>query len=129
LTPIARRWLRFNAVGAAGAVVQLVALWLMVRGGVPKPIAAAFAVEAAVIHNFLWHQSWTWGGSLQPGNALRRFVRFNISNGAVSIAGNAFIMWILATQLGMPFLVVNVFAILVCSAFNFASSDRFVFRS
>lgn len=128
VTPAVRRWLRFNAVGAAGAVVQLIALWLMVRSGVPEPIAAAFAVEAAVIHNFFWHESWTWGGSSRRGNALGRFARFNVSNGAISIVGNALIMWILATQWGLPYLPVNLVAILVCSVLNFVSSDRFVFR-
>ena len=129
VTPAVRRWLRFNTVGAAGAAVQLIALWLMVRSGVPEPMAAAFAVEAAVIHNFFWHESWTWGGSSRCGNALGRFARFNVSNGAISIVGNAIIMWILATQLGLPYLPVNLVSILVCSGLNFVSSDRFVFRS
>ena len=47
------RWLKFNAVGAGGIVVQLLAL------GVLKSIlrwdyllATAFAVEAAVVHNY-----------------------------------------------------------------------------
>ena len=70
VTPAVRRWLRFNAVGVAGAAVQLAALWLMVRSGVPELIAVAFAVEAAVIHNFVWHELWTWGGSSRRGNAL-----------------------------------------------------------
>jgi len=124
-----RRWLRFNAVGIAGTAVQFVALWFMVRNGWPKPIAAALAVEAAVIHNFLLHERWTWKDRSRQGGAIRRFARFNFSNGAISIAGNAFIMWLLATRLDWPYLPVNILAVLICSGFNFAASDRLVFRA
>jgi putative flippase GtrA len=124
-----RRWLRFNAVGIAGTAIQIGTLWLIVRAGMPKPLAAALAVEAAVIHNFLWHERWTWADSNKHGSAIKRFARFNVTNGALSIAGNAVIMWVLATQWGWPYLPVNLLAILMCSMFNFAASDRFVFRN
>lgn len=128
MTSTLRRWLRFNAVGVAGAAVQFAALWLMVRAGISKPLAAALAVEAAVIHNFIWHERWTWPGAGKAGRAIGRFARFNLSNGAISIAGNAFIMWLLATRWGVPYLAVNMVAIVICSAFNFLASDRLVFR-
>ena len=54
-------WLKFNSVGAIGIVVQLAAPailkgWLQVE----YLLATALAVEAAVLHNFIWHERWTW---------------------------------------------------------------------
>ena len=69
-----KRWLRFNAIGIAGAAVQLTALKLLSVVGVHYLIATALAVEAAVLHNFFWHCRWTWketGGSL---------LRFHLAN-------------------------------------------------
>ena len=83
LTMTLRRWLRFNAVGIAGTAVQFVALWLMVRNGWPKPMAASLAVEAAVIHNFLLHERWTWRDRGRRGGTIPRFARFNFSNGTI----------------------------------------------
>jgi len=47
------RWLKFNAVGIAGTVVQLTALWLLARlSGIQYVVATGIAVEIAVLHNF-----------------------------------------------------------------------------
>ena len=55
------RWLKFNAVGALGMIVQLGSLGLLIHVlGMHYMLATALAVEAAVLHNFLWHRRWTW---------------------------------------------------------------------
>ena len=51
------RWLKFNAVGAAGIVLQLAVLLALKSGlHVSYLMATALAVEAAVVHNFFWHE-------------------------------------------------------------------------
>jgi putative flippase GtrA len=56
-----RRWLKFNLVGAIGIVVQLLALGLLTSVlRVHYLAATALAVEAAVLHNFVWHEWFTW---------------------------------------------------------------------
>ncbi len=56
-----RRWAIFNGVGLLGVGVQLAMLTLMTDGlGVHYLAATAIAVEAAVLHNFFWHQRFTW---------------------------------------------------------------------
>ena len=55
------RWLKFNLVGGIGIGVRLAALALLV--GLLKMNylwATALAVEAAVLHNFVWHERYTW---------------------------------------------------------------------
>ncbi|MGA1989226.1 MAG: GtrA family protein [Candidatus Sulfotelmatobacter sp.] len=55
------RWCKFNLVGAIGILVQFAALLVLKSVLHFKYLAAtAFAVEAAVLHNFVWHERFTW---------------------------------------------------------------------
>lgn len=54
------RWCKFSLVGAVGIGVQLGALALLTTAGVHYLRATALAVEIAVLHNFAWHQNFTW---------------------------------------------------------------------
>ena len=89
------RWLRFNAVGVMGFAVQLLVLGVLVSGlGLHYLPATGLAVEAAVLHNFVWHEVWTWRD--RPSSAftvrLKRLFRFHLANGAASLAGNLILM-------------------------------------
>ena len=55
---------RFAWVGAGGFVVQVAALHAFAAAGVPYAFATALAVEVAILHNFLWHERWTWADRL-----------------------------------------------------------------
>ena len=58
---IATRWIKFNLVGGMGIVVQVLVLLVLKTGlHLHYLVATALAVEAAVIHNFLWHERFTW---------------------------------------------------------------------
>ena len=124
------RWLKFNAVGALGIVVQLVVL-LVLKGGlhVGYLLATALAVEAAVVHNFLWHERYTWSDRVSPSwrKSLPRLLRFNLANGGVSIAGNLAIMKVIVGLGHVNYLGASGIAIVVCSLVNFLVSDRLVF--
>jgi putative flippase GtrA len=124
--------LRFYTVGAAGMVVQLAVFTLLTRGlNVGYLLATAIAVELAVLHNFCWHERWTWADRLQvsaAGQAGRLF-RFHLSNGIFSILGNLALMALLVGRLHAPPVPANVVAIGVCSLLNFLAADRFVFRA
>ena len=55
------RGMKFYIVGAAGIGVQLAAAWVLRNSLSFSPaVATAIAVEAAVLHNFAWHEHWTW---------------------------------------------------------------------
>lgn len=124
------RWLRFNFVGLIGVGVQLGVLALLMRFfHWNYLLATVVAVECAVVHNFLWHERFTWGDRRQPHikRRLLRFLRFNIANGLVSIAGNMAFMYVLVGKLRVPFLAANLTAIAGCAIINFFLSDRVVF--
>ena len=50
----------FMAVGALGFALQIAALALFTAAGWPLIAAIAAAVEVAILHNFCWHERWTW---------------------------------------------------------------------
>jgi putative flippase GtrA len=91
--------------------------------------ATALAVEAAVLHNFVWHERWTWrdrAGS--SGGAAARLLRFNLSAGLVSILTNLGLMrWLVGTH-HAPYLIANVASIAAGSVVNYFLSDALVFR-
>jgi putative flippase GtrA len=121
---------RFVGVGAAGFAVQLAALQLFTVGlGLPLVVATAGAVEVAVLHNFVWHERWTWvrrGTTARDGRA-GRLGRFHLTSGAVSITGNMVITsWVVAVS-GAPLLLANALAVGACTVLNFVAADRLVF--
>lgn len=125
------RWLRFNAVGALGIVVQLSALAIFVRVlRLNYLVATSLAVELAVLHNFFWHERFTWKdqASLSRAEMFLRLLRFHLSNGVVSIGGNLLLMRLLAGTLGIQYLAANLISIAVLSLANFTVSHTFVFR-
>lgn len=125
------RWLKFNFVGGIGILVQLAALALL-RSVLHLNylLATAFAVEAAVIHNFFWHERFTWRDrpSTHRMQSFTRFAKFNGTNGGVSIVGNLLIMRALVGQFHMQYMLANLIAIAICSLANFLLSDWLVFE-
>ena len=128
---VLQRWIAFNGVGALGILVQLGILAILVRHfAVPYLLATAVAVELTVLHNFVWHQQWTWRD--RPSDSKTQLVvrlwRFHVLNGFVSLAGNLAIARLLTGELGADPLASNIAAIIVCSMLNFAASELLVFR-
>ena len=128
---LVQRWIAFNGVGGLGIAVQLGMLTLLLRRfDVSYLWATAIAVECAVLHNFIWHQRWTW--SDRPVRSFTAFVerlgRFHALNGFVSLVGNVAIARLLTGEYHVEPLASNITAIIVCSIVNFAASEWLVFR-
>lgn len=124
------RWVKFSFVGMIGIGVQLSALFFLTRlGHFSYLIATGVAVECAVVHNFLWHQRFTWRdrGQTQLLQTLGRFLRFNAGNGAISLVGNVALMRLLVGQLHFRVMIANLVSIGTCALANFLVSDRWVF--
>jgi len=123
------RWMKFNLVGWVGIVVQLVVLTALKSGLRLNYLwATALAVEAAVIHNYLWHQRFTWADR-PAGSEIARFARFNLTTGAFSIAGNLVLMKLMVDVAHVQYLLANIITIATCSLLNFVVSDRLVFKA
>jgi len=130
MTGTFRTWLKFNTVGVIGMGIQLAALALFKSAlGLNYLLATAMAVESAVLHNFIWHERWTWLERTKKNRSgtFGRLVRFHLANGLISVAGNLFLTWLLVSQLNLHYFVANVIAIVTCAILNFLASDRLVF--
>jgi putative flippase GtrA len=124
------RWCKFNLVGGIGIGVQCAALFALKSVlGLNYMLATAIAVEAAVIHNFAWHQQFTWADRVESSGqrCLLRLLRFNLTSGAVSIVGNLALMKVMVGEGHMNYLLANGVAIALCSSANFLVSDGWVF--
>jgi putative flippase GtrA len=125
------RWMKFNLVGAIGIAVQLLLIAVLTAVFRMNYIpATGLAVEATVLHNFVWHERYTWAkrGSRGWAAVSSRLISFNITTGAVSIGGNLLLMRLLVGEWRMPSLLANLASIAACSVLNFAASDRWVFQ-
>jgi putative flippase GtrA len=132
LRHLLRRWLAFGSVGVLGFGVQFSALLLMAGGlGINYLLATAIAVELAILHNFLWHERWTWRDRRVGGvrEVLVRLVQFNAGTAITSIGGNVALMWLFVSFFGLHYAPANVLAVASLGIVNFLFCDRLVFRT
>lgn len=124
-------FIRFNAVGILGFALQTVVLVILTHSPyrVGFLLATTAAVEIAVLHNFIWHQRWTWRDrpSTTIVETFSRLLKFNITNGAVSISGNLLLMGLLVGRLRLPITAANAASVAACSICNFFLADRLAF--
>jgi dolichol-phosphate mannosyltransferase len=123
------RLARFAGVGSVGFILQLLVLWALTRAGVHYLVATAIAVEAAILHNYVWHERWTWSDrSIPVGVRWQRALRFNLLAAVISVSGNLGLMRVLAGGFGVPLLAANTITVGILSLANFVAADRMVFR-
>jgi putative flippase GtrA len=124
-----KRLTKFAFVGVIGIAVQIVTLHWVAGLGCGYLSSTVIAVEAAILHNFVWHENFTWRDREKSASAKvgSRLLRFHLSNGLISIAGNVLLMRMLVGGLGMGIVPANLASITVCCLTNFLASDRWVF--
>ena len=122
-------FVKFSFVGLLGFGVQLITIAVLTSLlHWPWLPATVVAVECAIVHNFLWHERWTW--SDRPGSSrLARFARFNAAAGITSMVGNVVIMGLLVGRHHLPIVPANAAAVVLISIINFVYADRWVFAA
>lgn len=123
----------FVAIGAIGFVLQVSALaWMAHYWHWPYLLATAIAVEAAVLHNFAWHERWTWGDRHRAatfGVTLQRLAKFQVGTGLASILGNLLVTATAVELLHVTPVLANAAAVAITSIVNFVVADRWVFKA
>lgn len=125
------RFGRFNLIGALGAGLQIFLFYLLLKYfRAPEAVATPIAVEIVVLHNFFWHERFTWRDRRPRGLRQRvvRLWRFQVSNGLISLVGNTGLTYCLVQQLKSPALPAVVTAIAICAPVNFLLADRWVYE-
>jgi dolichol-phosphate mannosyltransferase len=120
--------MRFNLVGVMGFALQTLTLWVLVRwAGASAAVAVTIAVLAAVSHNFVWHERFTWR-DLPREHRLKRWLSFHASTGTTSMVTNVGVTMVVMKATGLPVLIANVVAVAVGSVVNFWINDRLIFK-
>jgi putative flippase GtrA len=129
MNTLPQRFGRFASVGVLGFAVQLALLQALAATGLGYVVATALAVELTILHNFVWHESYTWGDDGSVGDRRRalRLVRFNASTAFVSVGGNVVLTWLFIESLHLPLIVANALAVCALAALNYVVADRWVF--
>lgn len=124
------RFGKFNLVGLLGAALQVLLFYLLIRHfRLPEAPATMVAVELVVLHNFFWHERFTWRdrGLRNLRRRALRLWRFHLGNGLVSLVGNAALTHVLVDWLQAPAVPSAVAAIALCAPANFLLADRWVY--
>jgi putative flippase GtrA len=109
-------------------VLQLAALAVFTRSAAGHYLyATAAAIELTLLHNFLWHLHYTWRDRRGCSAPVIQLVRFHLSNGLVSMAGNLLLMPLLVGEARIPLLTSNAIAIVCCSIVNFCLGENWAF--
>jgi dolichol-phosphate mannosyltransferase len=124
-----RQLMRFASVGAFGSLVNLVVLALLLGASrMPDLGASALATQAAILVNFVLHESFTFrpGGGM-PGTRGRRLAQYQAASlGSALVTVSAFAL--LHQVGGMPALLAQALGILLGFAANALVATRIIWR-
>lgn len=121
------RWLWVSTLGLG---LQMAILALLCRVvGLPVAVATSIAVCCAVLHNFLWHERWTWADRTTPTavSRLRRFKRFCGLGVLSGLAGTVSLTAVGFHLLGLPLPLANLVAVVSLGVFNLFGAERWIF--
>jgi putative flippase GtrA len=125
-----RRFTQFLSVGAFGAVVDNVVLWLVVQLGPLTPtLGAVVSKESAILVMFLLNEQYTFSGFVdgELRATVGRLVRSNVvRSGGVAVAIG--VLHLLTTQFGVWFIAANVVGIGVGFVFNYVFESIVTWR-
>ncbi len=122
------RFIRFCVVGGTGVLVNMGFLLLFTELlGIDYKISSIFAIELAIIWNFILNDKWTFKKSTNQSSVFSKFLKFQV----ISIVG-ALINWgilILFTEVvGIYYLISNLIGIGVAVIWNFLANHLYTWR-
>ena len=118
------RFLKFCAVGAVGAVLNLVVLYSLTEFGVFYLISGLLGIEAGLLSNFFLNRSWTFKD--RQGRGLRYVLTALYRDHAVRFVGivlNLLILLILTSFFGLYYLISQLVGIGVAMLWNYGGNQ------
>lgn len=130
ITLLARysRVLRFGLVGASGALLNTVILWLLTRfGQLPLLVASAIATELSILSNFWLNDRWTFRTAIHRYGLVGRLLRYN----GIALGGLLITVGLLALLMHFAHLALvlaNLLAIVGALAWNYLINARWTWQ-
>lgn len=119
----------FALVAGLGFAVQVILIVLLTRGGVHLPLATTAGVLVAILHNFAWHERWTWADRDRSEAPAVRLARVILSTGLVSLVGTVALTALYVSAFGAPVAIGNLLAVWSVGLVNYALLDRVIYRA
>src|SRR6188472_4148860 len=85
---------RYLVVATLGAGVQAAVVAIATTAGCAVVPATVLGIEAAIVHNFAWHDRWTWRDRPSHGAYLQRLIRYNAAMACSSLLVGALVTWV-----------------------------------
>jgi dolichol-phosphate mannosyltransferase len=126
----AMRFIKFGVVGALGVVINVGILHLLTEYcRFDYKIGSIFAIECAIINNFLWNFFWTWNDRRTDSSNgfLVRFVRFHVSSGFTALIVNWGLLVLLTETIHFHYQISNLIGITIGALINFVLGHFWVF--
>jgi dolichol-phosphate mannosyltransferase len=126
------RFLKFSIVGGSGVLVNMGILTLFTTAGLGYLSSGVFAVETAIVTNFLLNEFWTFSDFSKKQSGLirrgMRFLKFNLfcAGGAVINLG---ILWSLTEFGGLHYLLSNLIGIVAATLWNYGMNANITWES
>jgi dolichol-phosphate mannosyltransferase len=127
-----KRFVKFSSVGGSGVFVNMGMLALLTSAGLGYLQGGVFAVETAIVTNFLLNEFWSFSdfSKKRPGIVRRiiRFLKFNLfcAGGAVI---NLAVLWTLTEYVGVHYLISNLFGIGAATVWNYGMNANVTWES
>jgi len=119
---------KFICVGVVGGVVNCVLLSsLVTRLHWHHLLASAVAIQIAVVHNFIWHDRWTFKDRREHSRWLTRFWNYELVAFA-SMLINWLLLAILVDGGHQPLMTANLIGIAFGAVINFAVSKLWTWK-
>ena len=121
-----KRVFKFGLVGISGIVVNMGVLWYLTEFvGFYYLVSSLFAIELAILNNFVWNDLWTFkeGASHKLSSRWHRLISFHVVS-AGGLVINMGILYLLTSVGGVYYLISNIIGILVGFGWNFMVNRR-----
>ncbi|MEM2237562.1 MAG: GtrA family protein [Candidatus Caldarchaeum sp.] len=122
------RFFKFAVVGGVGLLINTAMLYLLttyVFGEKLYMVSAVFAMEAAIINNFMLNEYWTFRDRAGKSGFLKRMLKFHGSR-LLGAATSLLTLYLLTDFAGLYYLVSNLIAVVVGTVVNYLTSRFWV---
>ena len=118
------RVVRFCVVGVSNTVIALGTFLVLVRLGLPAPLASGLAFCVGAVNGYQLNRRWTFSGFSRTSHAWLRYAVAQ-GTGALASAGGVFVL----THAGWPRLAAECVILPCVTAALYSVSRLLVFRS
>ncbi len=133
MTSLYNRVFKFIVIGSIGAVINLLAFYLLVqcaamRTVLLKNVANILSIEIGIWFSFAMNRNWTWNDRtlLKRRKLLKQFVFFHLAVGLSVIV--RIVLFPILQYLGLNYLINSALGIAFGSVINYFSFDRMIFH-